>query len=147
MQPLTPPSSKPISELLQLGPLVPVPTGPGSDTASDATAPLPMDLPTLAFAAAAEDAAAAAEAAAELASKEDPRNRPWADEEDATVKLLVETHGTKCWSLIAASLTGRTGKQCRERWHNQLDPAIKKDHWTAEEDRTLLDAHRTLGNR
>ena len=129
-----------------LGPLVPVPTD-GSETASDATAPLPMDQPMLALQAAAEDATAAAEAALDLANKEDPRNRPWTDEEDATVRLQVDTHGTKCWSLIAASLTGRTGKQCRERWHNQLDPAIKKDNWTAEEDRTLLDAHRTLGNR
>ncbi len=79
--------------------------------------------------------------------KDDPRSRPWTDEEDKTVRSLVETHGTKCWSLIASHLTARTGKQCRERWHNQLDPAIKKDNWSADEDRILLDAHRQLGNR
>jgi hypothetical protein len=38
-------------------------------------------------------------------------------------------------------VTGRSGKQCRERWHNQLDPNIKKDGWTDEEDRVLMQAH------
>ncbi len=27
----------------------------------------------------------------------------------------------------------RSGKQCRERWHNHLDPNINKDTWTDEE--------------
>ena len=80
-------------------------------------------------------------------SKDDPHSRPWTEEEDHTVRGLVLSHGTKRWSLIAAQLQGRTGKQCRERWHNLLDPAIKKDAWTPEEDRILLDAHRSLGNR
>ena len=77
--------------------------------------------------------------------KEDMRGRPWNEEEDKLVRSLVEMHGTKRWSLIASNLIGRTGKQCRERWHNQLDPAIKKDNWTIEEDRILLDSHRQLG--
>jgi hypothetical protein len=38
---------------------------------------------------------------------------------------LVERHGQQCWSLIATFLTGRIGKQCRERWHNHLRPHIK----------------------
>jgi myb proto-oncogene protein len=25
---------------------------------------------------------------------------------------------------------GRIGKQCRERWHNHLNPDIKKDDWS-----------------
>jgi len=37
--------------------------------------------------------------------------------------------------------------QCRERWHNQLDPAIRKDPWTREEEDTLLKAHAVYGNR
>ena len=54
---------------------------------------------------------------------------------------LVAQYGPKRWSLIASNLPGRTGKQCRERWHNQLDPNIKKECWTDEEDRVLLQAH------
>ena len=30
------------------------------------------------------------------------------------------------WPTIAAAIPGRTGKQCRERWPNQLDPAVSK---------------------
>jgi hypothetical protein len=60
---------------------------------------------------------------------------------------LVKAHGTKHWGTIGAKLNGRTGKQCRERWHNQLDPSINKAPWTEEEDNLLLEAHAKLGNK
>lgn len=53
----------------------------------------------------------------------------------------------KKWSLIASYLNGRLSKQCRERWLNHLDPSIKKDAWTPEEDAIVIDAHRVLGNK
>jgi hypothetical protein len=37
-------------------------------------------------------------------------------QEDQKVNDLVAKHGTKKWSLIGSFLTGRTGKQCRERY-------------------------------
>ena len=44
------------------------------------------------------------------------------------------------WTVIASNLPGRTGKQCRERWVNQLDPSIKRDqNWTEEEDRIIME--------
>jgi hypothetical protein len=55
--------------------------------------------------------------------------------------------GAKKWSQIAQQLPGRIGKQCRERWHNHLNPAINKAPWSETEDRTILEAHQTLGNR
>ncbi len=58
----------------------------------------------------------------------------WTAEEDALVTRLVSEHGLKKWSLIASHLNGRLGKQCRERWFNHLNPDIKKDNWTPEED-------------
>ncbi len=39
------------------------------------------------------------------------------------------------------------GKQCRERWHNQLRPDIKRDAWTEEEEERLIQVHQELGNR
>src|SRR5690606_12487756 len=51
------------------------------------------------------------------------------------------------WSSIAAKLPGRIGKQCRERWINHLDPAIKKGDWTPEEDRIVYEAQKQFGNR
>lgn len=68
-------------------------------------------------------------------------------QEDELVIKLVEKYGAKRWSLIASHLRGRIGKQCRERWHNHLNPNIRKGAWTPEEDMAILDAHRRLGNR
>ena len=33
------------------------------------------------------------------------------------------------------------------RWHNHLDPAIKKDTWTDEEESTLTYYHQIYGNK
>ncbi|XP_058846867.1 v-myb avian myeloblastosis viral oncogene homolog-like 2b isoform X2 [Acipenser ruthenus] len=72
---------------------------------------------------------------------------PWTKEEDEKVIELVNCYGTKQWATIAKHLKGRLGKQCRERWHNHLNPEVKKSSWTAEEDRIIYQAHRVLGNR
>ncbi|XP_075126585.1 myb-related protein A isoform X1 [Leptodactylus fuscus] len=72
---------------------------------------------------------------------------PWTKEEDQRVIELVQKYGPKRWSLIAKHLKGRIGKQCRERWHNHLNPEVKKSSWTLEEDRVIYDAHKRLGNR
>jgi hypothetical protein len=72
---------------------------------------------------------------------------PWTADEDVKVVELVKKYGAKKWSLIASNLPGRIGKQCRERWHNHLNPDISKDAWKEEEDRAILQAHMTLGNR
>ena len=71
----------------------------------------------------------------------------WTAEEDAAMLALIKAHGIQHWGLIAEKLVGRTGKQCRERWHNQLDPAINKQPWSEEEETILLDAHNKYGNR
>ncbi|XP_069846936.1 myb-related protein A isoform X6 [Dipodomys merriami] len=72
---------------------------------------------------------------------------PWTKEEDQRVIELVQKYGPKRWSLIAKHLKGRIGKQCRERWHNHLNPEVKKSSWTEEEDRIIYEAHKRLGNR
>ncbi|CAA2964323.1 transcription factor MYB3R-3-like isoform X1 [Olea europaea subsp. europaea] len=72
---------------------------------------------------------------------------PWTPEEDEKIVELVAKYGPTKWSVIAKSLPGRIGKQCRERWHNHLNPYIKKDAWTLEEELALLSAHRTHGNK
>lgn len=81
------------------------------------------------------------------------RRQPWTETEDTAIRALVTQIGTKKWSLIATKMStdyglkGRSGKQCRERWHNHLDPVIVKRPWEAEEDRVILEAHQRLGNR
>ena len=41
----------------------------------------------------------------------------------------------------------RSGKQCRERWHNHLDPGVDKTLWTPEEERVLFEGHQSFGHR
>ncbi|EDV21849.1 uncharacterized protein TRIADDRAFT_17350, partial [Trichoplax adhaerens] len=72
---------------------------------------------------------------------------PWTKEEDEKIVQLVHQYGPKRWSLIAEKLQGRIGKQCRERWHNHLNPDIKKSAWTQEEDQIIYESHKKLGNR
>ena len=63
------------------------------------------------------------------------------------VRQLVQLHGTKKWSLVGSHLPGRSGKQCRERWHNHLNPHIKKEQWLMEEDEIIITQHRLIGSK
>ncbi|KAK9055509.1 hypothetical protein SSX86_026592 [Deinandra increscens subsp. villosa] len=72
---------------------------------------------------------------------------PWTHEEDDKIVELVKRYGPTKWSLIAKSLPGRIGKQCRERWHNHLNPYIKRDAWSLQEELALMNAHREHGNK
>jgi hypothetical protein len=36
---------------------------------------------------------------------------------------------------------------CNCRWHNHLNPDIRKDAWTPGEERDLINAHRVYGNK
>ncbi|CAN6913639.1 unnamed protein product [Brassica oleracea] len=71
----------------------------------------------------------------------------WTSEEDRIVIQFVEKYGLRKWSHIAQVLPGRIGKQCRERWHNHLRPDIKKETWSEEEDRVLIQFHKEIGNK
>lgn len=72
---------------------------------------------------------------------------PWTRDEDERLRCLVECYGPKRWTYIAKKLGGRVGKQCRERWHNHLDPSIIKTPFTPEEDRLILELHERYGNK
>ena len=70
----------------------------------------------------------------------------WTEAEDA---ILIEKRlelGKK-WAKISAFLPGREGKQCRERFVNHLDPALKKGEWTDNEEAILIAMHQQHGNR
>ncbi|KAG3114051.1 hypothetical protein PI124_g7205 [Phytophthora idaei] len=71
----------------------------------------------------------------------------WTEKEDLMMLKLVQKYGTRHWTIIGTKLPGRNGKQCRERWHNQLDPAIRKEPWTPDEERILKELHDTFGNK
>ena len=70
---------------------------------------------------------------------------PWTDAEDDTLRYWVANFGAKGWTKCSKTVGTRSGKQCRERWVNVLDPKNKKGQWTVEEDKLIFDAHRIHG--
>ncbi|KAF9544337.1 Transcription factor myb3r-5 [Mortierella hygrophila] len=72
---------------------------------------------------------------------------PWTPEEDRQLRMLVNELGAEKWVLIASRLGSRTGKQCRERWHNHLDPKIDKSPFTAKEDELIFKLFAQFGSK
>lgn len=72
---------------------------------------------------------------------------PWTEEEDNIVVKLVAENGPQKWTHVAEHLPGRIGKQCRERWHNHLNPRIKKIPWSSKEEWILFLSHKSSGNK
>ncbi|CAK71028.1 unnamed protein product (macronuclear) [Paramecium tetraurelia] len=79
--------------------------------------------------------------------------KAWNQKEDAAILQLVKQYGIKKWTIVAEKmkeiygLFGRSGKQCRERYHNHLDPTINKDPWSENEERVIFIAHKEHGNK
>lgn len=71
----------------------------------------------------------------------------WKKDEDILLMKLVRENGARNWSKIAEHFENRVGKQCRERWHNHLNPAINKKKWTEQEEAILLVTHQRFGNK
>jgi myb proto-oncogene protein len=43
---------------------------------------------------------------------------------------------------MAQQFNGRIGKQLRERWHNHINPNIRKGEWSENEDEKILKYHK-----
>jgi hypothetical protein len=71
----------------------------------------------------------------------------WTPEEDKQLEELVAKFGAQKWTVIAQHLEGRAGKQCRERWHNHLNPDVCKAPWSTEEDVLIVKLQREHGNK
>ncbi|WCJ28107.1 myb domain protein 4r1 [Euphorbia peplus] len=64
--------------------------------------------------------------------------REWTKEEDAQLRIAVETYGENDWQSVASALEGRTGPQCSNRWHKSIHPDISRvGRWTQEESARL----------
>jgi hypothetical protein len=75
------------------------------------------------------------------------RKRPWSAMEDSQLCELVDQYGPKRWSLIAYLFGSRSGRQCRERWFNHLDPSVRKGPWTTEEDKIIAEIVKQEGHK
>ncbi|KMT17431.1 hypothetical protein BVRB_2g038830 [Beta vulgaris subsp. vulgaris] len=81
-------------------------------------------------------------------SKQKVKRGLWSPEEDEKLVSHITIHGHSSWSSVP-KLAGlqRCGKSCRLRWINYLRPDLKRGSFTEEEERSIIEVHRILGNR
>ena len=73
--------------------------------------------------------------------------KAWTKEEDALLLSIVQSMRIPMkWSLVAQNLPERTGKQCRERYVNHLNPRLKVADWNPTEDATIFHLYNTIGS-
>lgn len=74
-------------------------------------------------------------------------------QEEELLKVLVSEKGEKKWCTIASIInqqfagSEKSGKQCRERWHNHLNPELNKDSFTLEDEIKVFEYQRQYGNK
>jgi len=82
-----------------------------------------------------------------LGSKRKQGPKAWTKEEDALLLNIVQSMRMPMkWSVVAQSLPDRTGKQCRERYVNHLNPRLKVSDWGPLEDATIFHLYDTIGS-
>lgn len=73
--------------------------------------------------------------------------KAWTKEEDALLLNIVTPMQMPLkWSIIAQSFPDRTGKQCRERYVNHLNPRLKVTDWNAFEDAMIFHLYNSIGS-
>jgi Myb-like DNA-binding domain len=74
-----------------------------------------------------------------------PIKGPWTPSEDRRLLALVNELGAEKWVVIASRLGSRTGKQCRERWHNHVNPVLNKAPFSPEEEEAIERFYAEIG--
>jgi len=81
-------------------------------------------------------------------SKKKSGPKTWSKEEDAKLLKMVEMMRMPIkWSLVAQNMPDRTGKQCRERYVNHLNPRLKSSDWSPAEDATIFHLYNSCGSQ
>ncbi len=78
-----------------------------------------------------------------------PPPRPGAGCAEADARARARTGSAalrRARPCSARTRRGRPARRAARRWHNHLDPSIKRGEWTREEDRVLADRHGAFGN-
>lgn len=68
----------------------------------------------------------------------------WKNSEDEILKAAVQKYGKQQWARVASLLNRKTAKQAKARWHEWLDPSIKKTEWSRPEEEKLLELAKLL---
>ncbi|CAN6977331.1 hypothetical protein IGI04_037458 [Brassica rapa subsp. trilocularis] len=80
--------------------------------------------------------------------EENLRRGPWLEEEDERLVKFVTLLGERRWdSLARVSGLKRSGKSCRLRWMNYLNPSLKRGPMSLEEETIIFQLHAFWGNK
>lgn len=79
----------------------------------------------------------------------------WTEIEDQILLEVGMKYKGKHWKTVAEEFSvsthkdvrPKTAKQCRERWHNHLNPNIRIGPWSKEDELKLFSLHSELGNK
>ncbi|KAL0843847.1 hypothetical protein Bca101_017093 [Brassica carinata] len=73
---------------------------------------------------------------------------PWTPEEDEKLVSYIQANGPGKWRTLPKNAgLKRCGKSCRLRWTNYLRPDIKRGEFSLQEEETIIQLHRLLGNK
>ena len=75
------------------------------------------------------------------------KRQPFTQNEDNTLRYLVNTYGENDWGVISIHMGGRTARQCRDRWREYLMPSLNSSVWSTEEDSVLLQQIQKFGRK
>ncbi|CAD8089626.1 unnamed protein product [Paramecium sonneborni] len=81
-----------------------------------------------------------------LKGKRSRTNQFWKKSEDEQLMYLVQQFGKK-WSKIAQIIQFRNSKQCRDRYINVLDPDLKTESFSQEEDQIIYEQYLRFGSK
>jgi len=85
--------------------------------------------------------------AMDKASRKKAGPKVWTKEEDQLLLNMVQSMRMPMkWSIVAQQMPDRTGKQCRERYVNHLNPRLKVADWNPVEDATIFHLYNTTGS-
>lgn len=74
--------------------------------------------------------------------------------EEVTAQSISGLNQPKEWTRIAEEFNKAVGpgsqrkpRQCRERWINVIDPSVRRDKWTVEEEYKILKLWKEMGSK
>ncbi|KAL7925276.1 hypothetical protein ACQKWADRAFT_283526 [Trichoderma austrokoningii] len=74
------------------------------------------------------------------------RRGPWSPDESFRLVTLINKTGAQNWVTVASLMGSRNAKQCRERYHQNLDPSLRHDPISEDEAARIMDLYRRYGS-